>query len=176
MSLRSAIVTETDRLCLRAFEQADFERLYAMFNDPLVMRYYVGLKDRDATQGWLERAWRSYEEHGYGLWAVERKDTEEFLGQCGLTAVSIDGRSEIEVGYMFQSDCWGHGYATEAAAACRDLAFTAFGAESVISLIRPENLASRRVAQRLGFEIERETTYVGLRHLVYRGGNRAGPV
>ncbi len=79
----------------------------------------------------------------------------------------MEGEPALEVGYHFSRDHWGHGYATEAARACMGLAFHAFGAGKVISLIRPENLPSRRVAERNGMQIERQVVHYGLPHLVY---------
>ncbi len=73
----------------------------------------------------------------------------------------------MEVGYHFRRDQWGHGYATEAARACMGLAFHTFGAGKVISLIRPENVPSRRVAERNGMTLERQVMHYGLPHLVY---------
>ncbi len=79
----------------------------------------------------------------------------------------IDGRPELEVGYHLRRDQWGHGYATEAAQVCIRYAFLSLGAAKVISLIRAENLPSRRVAERNGMQVEREVMHSGLPHLVY---------
>ena len=89
------------------------------------------------------------------------------IGDCGIIKQDIEGEVAMEVGYHFRRDQWGHGYATEAARACMGLAFQRFGAEKVISLIRPENMPSRRVAERNGMRLERQVVHYGLPHLVY---------
>ncbi len=81
--------------------------------------------------------------------------------------LEVDGTKEIEVGYALARHAQGHGIATEAARACMNYAFTTLGEERIISLIRPENLPSRRVAERNGMAVEKETDFLGLPHLVY---------
>ncbi len=166
-SMRQPII-RTARLALREFAPSDFDELYAMFNDPLVMRYYPAHKNRLETQMWLDRAATSYEKNGHGMWAVEFNDTSLFAGQCGLVSQVIDGVSEVEIGYLFKSCYWHHGYATEAAIACREHGFQTLGRDSLISLIRPENMPSRRVAERVGMTIEKKTLHHNIEHFVYR--------
>jgi RimJ/RimL family protein N-acetyltransferase len=165
----SAVILETERLRLRELRQSDFDELYAMFNDPLVMRYYPSTRDERATQQWID--WmveERYPRHGHGLWAVERKADGEFLGQCGLLLQEVDGADEVEIGYLFKSAQWHKGYATEAARACKEYAFTALGCPYVISLIRPVNMPSRAVAERNGMSVWKTTTFKGFESLVYR--------
>ncbi len=95
------------------------------------------------------------------------KATGDVIGDCGLVIQEIDGGPELEVGYHLRRDQWGHGYATEAAHGCMQYAFRTLGAAKVISLIQPENLPSRRVAERNGMQVERQVTHFGLPHLVY---------
>ena len=163
-----SMILETERLRLRALQQSDFAELLAMLNDPLVMRYYPSTLDEGATQVWIDRVLQSYAERQYGLWVVERKSSGEFVGQCGLLLQEVDGLAEIEVAYLFKSAHWHQGYATEAARACRDYAFSKLGASTVISLIRPANLPSRAVAERNGMTVEKTTIFRGLEALIYR--------
>ena len=162
-------IVETQRLRLRELRQSDFGELYAMFNDPLVMRYYPSTRDERATQEWID--WmihERYAKHGYGLWAVERKEDGAFVGQCGLLLQQVDGKDEVEIGYLFKSSQWHKGYATEAARACKEYAFTTLGCSHVISLIRAINVPSRAVAERNGMSVWKTTTFRGLEALVYR--------
>jgi RimJ/RimL family protein N-acetyltransferase len=115
----------------------------------------------------VERNLRRYDEHGYGLFAVTLKNRADVIGDCGVIHQLVDGEPELEVGYHFRRDHWGWGYATEAARACMVLAFDTLGAEKVISLIRPENVPSQRVACRNGMKVERQVMHYGLPHLVY---------
>jgi len=139
-----------------------------MFNDPLVMRYYPGLKDRSETAEWLAWQRESYARHGHGLWAVELRSSQEFVGQVGLLAQTVDGVGETEIGYLLKSAYWHKGYATEAAIACRDYGFNELGRSQLISLIRPANEASRAVAQRVGMVVWKIVMRRGIEHLVYR--------
>jgi RimJ/RimL family protein N-acetyltransferase len=161
-------IIETERLRLRKLRQSDFAELYAMFNDPLVMKHYPRMRDEKGTQEWIDLVLEDYAQRGHSFWAVERKSTGEFVGQCGLLLQNVDGVAEIEVGYLFKSAHWHRGYATEAARAVRDYAFTTLGCKSVISLIRPANLPSCRVAERNGMSIEKTTMFHGFEALVYR--------
>jgi RimJ/RimL family protein N-acetyltransferase len=95
------------------------------------------------------------------------KADRKFAGDCGLVHQQVDGATEVEVGYALARNYQGQGLATEAARACLDYAFSDLGLQRVISLIRPENLPSRRVAERNGMSVEKETIFVGLPHLVY---------
>ena len=162
------LILQTERLCLRELQQSDFDELYAMFNDPLVMRYYPRMRDAGGTQDWLDWAMASYRDPGYALWAVELAQTKEFVGQCGLINQEVDGQREVEIGYLFKSQHWHRGYATEAARAVKQLAFERLGCAYVISLIRPANGPSRAVAERNGMSVWKTTTFRELETLVYR--------
>ena len=95
------------------------------------------------------------------------KSSGEVVGDCGLTRQTVDGVDEIEIGYHVRRDLWGRGLAPEAAAACRDHGFERLGAERLISLIRPENLPSRRVAEKVGLSLWKEVVWGDLPHCVY---------
>jgi RimJ/RimL family protein N-acetyltransferase len=88
-------------------------------------------------------------------------------GSCGLIDQQVDGVTEIEAGWIFDRALWNRGLATEAGSASRDLAFGALGRTRLISLVRPENVASCRVAEKLGMTVEKETMHAELRHFVY---------
>jgi RimJ/RimL family protein N-acetyltransferase len=102
---------------------------------------------------------------GFGMWAVEERDTRRFVGRVGLH--QPDGWPGLEVGWMLDRATWGRGYATEAARAALDHAWHVLGADHVISLIAPENAASIRVAERLGETLEGTFDLDGLEVLVY---------
>jgi RimJ/RimL family protein N-acetyltransferase len=162
-----AAVIRTERLRLRRLEQRDFDELFAMFQDPLVMRYYPALKSRDETQAWLDWVFAAYASHGHGLFAVERESDDAFLGQCGLMPQVVDGEALIEIGYLFKSKHWHRGYAAESATGCRDYGFGELGLSKLISLVRPENKPSRAVAERAGMAAARTTTWKGIEHFIY---------
>lgn len=161
------LVLETSRLRLRRFRPEDADAVFAVIGDEAAMQYYPRKFSWEDAMAWVERNMRRYRENGHGLYAVTLKDRDELIGDTGIVRQAINGEPLLEVGYHFRRDQWGHGYATEAARACMDYAFRELGAEKVISLVRPENLPSRRVAERNGMQIEREVMHAKLLHLVY---------
>jgi [ribosomal protein S5]-alanine N-acetyltransferase len=161
------LVLETNRLRLRRFRESDVDAIFAIIGDDVAMQHYPRMFNRSDAEEWVERNLRRYIEHGYGLFAVTLKDSGELIGDCGMVKQHLEDETALEVGYHFRRDQWGHGYATEAARACMELAFRDYGAEKVISLIRPENAPSRRVAERNGMKLERQIIHYGLPHLVY---------
>ncbi len=116
---------------------------------------------------WIHWQLDLYQQTGAGLWIVEEKETKTFLGQCGLVPQHIDGKDEIEIGYLFARHAWGNGYATEAASACRDFAIHDLGQKRLISLIAPLNSPSIRVAERIGMTREKRILTWGKEIFVY---------
>jgi [ribosomal protein S5]-alanine N-acetyltransferase len=149
-------VLESDRMALRRMEMSDVDDLMGIFSDPVAMRYYPGTKSRQEVEEWVRWTLESYRDHGFGLWVALLKDSGKFAGQCGLTVQEVEGKEEVEIGYLFLREFWGRGLATEAARAARDHGFHALGYERLVSLIDPGNLPSRRVAERVGLKLEKE--------------------
>jgi RimJ/RimL family protein N-acetyltransferase len=163
----SGFQLETERLRLRPYTLDDLDALFEILGDPETMTYYPEPYSRDRTLGWIENNVRRYEVDGFGLWAMELRETGGFVGDCGPAVREVDGQREVEIGWHVNRAWWNRGLATEAARACAEYCFSALGLERVISLIRPENLPSRRVAEKIGMIIEREVDWHGYRHLVY---------
>jgi len=161
-------VLKTSRLILREFVPGDADALARVISDPETMRFYPSPFDRAEVEEWIARNIRRYRANGYGLWAVDLKATGEMIGDCGITLQEVDGEHLPEIGYHLRRDLWGQGLATEAALACRDYGFRVLEADLLISLIRPENVASGRVAERNGMKVWKDTVRVGLRHCVDR--------
>ncbi|MCI0353911.1 MAG: GNAT family N-acetyltransferase [Acidobacteria bacterium] len=160
-------VLETERLRLRQLVAEDVDSLFTIWGDGETMRYYPRPYSRSEVEELIERQRRRYREDGYGLWAVVLKGSGEVLGDCGLVRQEVEGKSEIEVGYHFRRDSWGHGYATEAARAAVEYGFRTFGPARIIALVRPENVPSRRVAERLGMKVDRQVTWAGMPHDIF---------
>ena len=161
------IVLETERLILRYLAPDDVDAVFAVIGDPETMKFYPQRFSRDDAVRWVTRSRERYRTDGYGLFAVVLKSTGEVIGNCGVVRQEVEGETLLEVGYHFRRDYWGCGYATEAAAGCMAYAFEHLKAEKVVSLILPENLPSRRVAERNGMTVERQATFHDLPHLVY---------
>jgi RimJ/RimL family protein N-acetyltransferase len=160
-------ILQTPRLVLREFTPGDADALAQVLSDPETMRYYPAPYDRAGIEQWIERNRRRYHDDDVGLWAMELKETHELIGDCGIILQQVDGERLYEIGYHLRRDFWGQGLATEAAAACRDWAFGNLKTTRVISLIRPENQPSRRVAERVGMTLWKEVNFRGLAHCVY---------
>ncbi|MEH7360006.1 GNAT family N-acetyltransferase [Priestia aryabhattai] len=149
-------VLETERMLLRLMREEDSDNLLQIFSDSEAMRYYPSTKDLEETRSWIRWTRKNYKEHGIGLWIAELRETNEFVGQCGLIPQEIEGELEIEIGYLFVRKHWGKGLATEAAAACKDYGFNQLGYNRLISTIDKNNEASKRVATRVGLHFEKE--------------------
>ncbi len=162
-------VLTTGRLKLRRYRPEDLEFLLPVLGDPVSMRYYPHAFSRDECMAWIERQLHRYQTDGFGLWAIELRETGTFVGDCGLTVQSVDRAREVEVGWHVHPDRQGQGIATEAGLGCRDHAFRTLGLTRLISLVRPENLASCRVAEKIGMRVEKVTRYgsEGWLHRVY---------
>lgn len=155
------VVCETSRLILRQFTMDDLELLVALHSDPEVSRFLGGVRTPEQSRQRLLEWIAEYKEYGYSKWAVVLRTTGELIGRCGLSLEEVEGTSDWELGWTFARGHWGHGYATEAAAAVRDYSFDRLGLPRLISLIRPGNSASVRVAERLGMAFQRLVEWNG---------------
>ena len=156
---------ETARLQLRPMRGDDFDALLHIFTDTKVMASFGGeLFTPAQMHGWLDRNLEHQAQFGYGLFSVIRKADGRLIGDCGLEQMAVDGHAAAELGYDFCSDAWSQGFATEAACAVRDYAFTELRLPRLISLIRVGNLASRRVAGKVGMQLMAEPDRYGIRY------------
>lgn len=144
------MILETERLYLRELVPSDFESLCKILKDKDTMYAYEGAFNDDEVQEWLDRQIARYKKWGFGLWAVVLKETNEMIGQCGLTMQPWKESEVLEIGYLFERSYWHRGFATEAAKACKEYAFETLNATEVCSIIRDTNFASQNVAIRNG--------------------------
>jgi [ribosomal protein S5]-alanine N-acetyltransferase len=160
-------IIETKRLLLREFTSEDVQALAHILSDSETMRFYPSPLDQIGVVDWIERNRLRYKKDGHGLWAMVLKLTDELVGDCGLTGQVVDGNREIEIGYHVRRDWWGQGLAPEAALACQDYGFRQLSVNRLISLIRPENLPSRRVAEKMGMSLWKQVIWRNLPHNVF---------
>lgn len=165
-------ILKTDRLILRKMTEADFPALCAIMQDEKVMYAYEHAFSDKEVKEWLDQQIKRYKADGFGLWAVISRETQTMIGQCGITMQEWDGREIPEIGYMFAKAFWHQGYATEAAAACKDYAFSHLEMESIYSIIRDTNTLSQNVARRNGMAVcgrQMKHYYnMDMPHLVFR--------
>lgn len=147
------MILETERLYLREMKQDDFQSLCKILQDADVMYAYEGAFNDAEVQDWLDRQISRYQKWNFGLWAVILKETDEMIGQCGLTMQPWKEEEVLEIGYLFERIHWHKGYATEAARACKKYAFEILKADEVCSIIRDTNVASQKVAVRNGMSV-----------------------
>jgi len=157
---------ETERLLLRPLAEGDLDEYAVMMADPAVVEF-LGTPPMDRADAWRHLALLL----GHGVlrgWtsnAVVEKATGRLLGRCGLW--QPEGWPGLEVGWTFARSSWGQGYATEAAAAWRDWAFTEVEADQLISVVHRDNVRSARVAERIGHRRLREIAVRGFPCILY---------
>jgi len=143
---------ETTRLRLRLFTPEDVPIMYRLCTDPDVIKYAdTPARDMDEARQRLQQGPLSdYKKYGYGRFAVELKETSNVIGFCGIKYLpEID---LPEVGFRYLKEYWGKGIGTEAARVCVDFARTDLKIKNLIALIMPENIASIKLAEKLGME------------------------
>lgn len=161
-------ILESQRFLFRELQEDDLPFVAMMLADPLVMQFYPSTYAMAGAREWLDRQMRRYRSHGYGKWLLLEKSTGQPVGQVGLAPQVVDEMEETEIGYLIQKAFWRRGYATEAATAVRDYAFQKLSKDHVISLIRPVNIPSQGVAEKIGMRPDRVTMFAGLEHIVFK--------
>jgi RimJ/RimL family protein N-acetyltransferase len=145
---------ETRRLLLRRWQSEDLD-LYARICADAEAMQYIGSGaplTREQSEAQISRFVRHWDEHGFGLWAVEHRTSGAFVGFVGLVHQDewTEGEHRTEVGWRLDPAYWGRGFATEGAVASVRYGFEELGLEQIISIIQPANAASRRVAEKAG--------------------------
>ena len=140
------MVIETERLYLREMTENDFEALNKVLADSDLMQHYPYTFDEARVRGWINRNIERYKIFGFGLWAVCLKETDEMIGDCGLTMQLINGQIKPEIGYHIRADKQRKGYAKEAASAVRDWTFNNTPFYIVYSYMIYTNVSSCKTA------------------------------
>lgn len=161
------VTLESDRLILRMLREDDFEQYSLMCTDPEVMRFLNNGKPLTPLEVWRQMAYFVGHWHfrGYGIWAVEEKASGNLVGRIGF--LDPIGWPGFELGWTLNRASWGKGYATEGARRALKYAFTELDRDHIISLIAPENIASIKVAERIGEKVEGATELMGHEVLIY---------
>jgi RimJ/RimL family protein N-acetyltransferase len=156
----------TKRLLLRAFEPGDLDPYATMNADPETMMHLGGPINKVATWRLMASLLGHWHLRGFGMWAAQDRATGEFLGRAGL--YEQHGWPGIEVAGSLKRTRWGTGLAIEAGEAVLDFAATVVNASDIISVIRPENTASIKAAERLGLTYHRKEVVGDVEQLIYR--------
>lgn len=151
-------ILETDRLILRHLIPEDLDSLFALYSDPEVRRYFpegtLTYEETKEELEWFQNGHPKYPQ--LGLWATIHKESNQFIGRCGLLPWIIDQRPEVEVAYMLAKAYWGQGLGTEAARAILHYGFEQLQYSRLICLIDRDNQASIKVARNIGMTFEKE--------------------
>jgi RimJ/RimL family protein N-acetyltransferase len=161
-------VIETPRLRLRHFVPEDLEVLALLMANPDFMRFSSGVFSWEETERFLfDRVIAPARAGWPSQFALVEREENRLIGYCGFFRQIVDDVNEIEIGYRLHPDYWNRGLATEAARAVRDYAFLELKLPRVISLIHPDNHASRRVTEKNGLTLEKKTIFRGYPTLVF---------
>jgi ribosomal-protein-alanine N-acetyltransferase len=154
-----AIILETPRLILRHQVLADLDDLWALYQNPNIVRYIPDApRSREEAQEELEWHMHGHPRHPeLGLWATILKENGKFIGRCGLLPWDVDNVHEVEVAYTIAEDYWGQGLGSEAALGILNYGFETLKLSRLISLIEPENIGSQKVAVKMGMRLEKKT-------------------
>lgn len=142
----------TERLLLRRWRAEDREPFAALNADPPVMEHFPGPYSRAESDAAVDRIEAHFQQHGFGLWAVEIPDVAPFAGFVGLSIPRFEASFTpcVEIGWRLAADHWGRGYATEGARAALAFGFESLRLNEIVSYTVPENVRSRRVMEKLG--------------------------
>jgi len=149
-------------LRLRPFTPEDAPTMHQILDGPDVLKYFPGPQTVTEVQieRMISRILAHWQEHGYGLWAVEQRTTGALLGRCGLQLITET--DEVEIDFILDPGYWGQGFATEAGLASLNFGFAQLNLAEVVGIVHPENLASQRVLQKLGMQFAQATQYFGM--------------
>lgn len=161
------IELQTSRLLLRSFAHGDLDEMSVLMANKDFMRFALGVFSREQTGGFLEKVGGRDRDGLPSQFGVIFRGDEQLIGYCGVFPQIVDDVEEFEIGYRINPVYWGRGIATEAARAVRDHGFNDLQLPRLISLIHPENIASRRVAEKNGMTPEKETVFRGFPTIVF---------
>jgi RimJ/RimL family protein N-acetyltransferase len=153
-----ATILETNRLILRHEIIEDLDDLWALYCNPNITKY-IPDAPRSRSEAQEELEWHTNGHPKYpelGLWATIHKESGKFIGRCGLLPWTIEGQREVEMAYTIAQEYWGQGLASEAASGILEYGFEQLHLSRLICLIDPENIASQRVAEKIGMTLERK--------------------
>jgi ribosomal-protein-alanine N-acetyltransferase len=160
---------ETDRLQLLRPQPENLDELAALLADEAVGSWLGGAVDREGAQAALERDIGHWTTHRFGLWVMRDRGSGAYVGRGGLIHTIVGGAGAVEVGWAVVRERWGEGIATEMARTALAAASNDLELEEVVSIALPDNLASRRVMEKIGLRLDGDVVYRGLPHVLYSG-------
>ena len=165
--MTTGVQIETECLSLREITLDDANLIVELFCDSQTMDSYRGARTPPETQEWVEDVIALWREKGYGYWVLFLKGTDTFIGTAGLFDQEIDGKLEVEAGYVIQHQYWGQGFASEIAHACYDFALNRTDLDRVVTIIDPRNSAAVHLAEKYGLSFLKQSAKWGRTVHVY---------
>ena len=160
------VITTTNRLIVAKLDSCDTDLLYQLTSNHQVMEYFPKVLNYEETVKMINKILAQYDQYGYCFWKLILGN-DKFIGIAGLLHQEIEGNIETELSYRIVPDFWNQGYATEAVQACKEYAETVLNKQRLISIIHPENIASKCVAKKLGAQKKNVTIFLGTEHELY---------
>ncbi|MGH8109321.1 MAG: GNAT family N-acetyltransferase [Arenimonas sp.] len=155
------LVMQTERLNLRWLKDEDADFILDLLNQPSWLKFIGdrGVRNLDDARAYIHNGpLTMIEQHGFGLYMVERKSDAAAIGMCGL--LKRDTLDDVDIGFALHPDYWGKGYAMEAAQACMDYAKDQIGLDRLVAICLPENQSSIKLLRALGMQFENDL-YLG---------------
>jgi ribosomal-protein-alanine N-acetyltransferase len=152
----------TDRLCLRRFCRQDLDAYAKIMGDYDVGKWFPkgDRYTREEAKKSLDNILKHWDKHDFGIWAITDKEKSVLLGRCGLNLITET--AEVELDFVLAREFWGKGYATEAARAAIAYGFEILKLDKIIALAKPENIASRKVIEKIGMRYKKNAKYWGI--------------
>ena len=150
---------ETPRLRLRRFTMDDLDELYRIYSHPDLSKYIQNDKPLTwkQTKAAIKSMAENWEKYHFGVWAVIYKEHEKLIGHCGLKF--LENTLEVQIGYLLLKSYWGRGLGTEAASAVLKYGFEVANLPQIVAVAKPENIASRRVLEKVGLKYEKDAYF-----------------
>jgi diamine N-acetyltransferase len=164
----SLVSFDTKRLRAERLREDHFEFIHRMHRDGQVMAHLGGPRSHDQTSEYMRHNLAHWAQHGYGIWVLQERATGLLAGRGGLRNVVLAGKDEVEVAYGLMPEFWNKGLATEFVKAVVRIGFSQLRLSSLACVTQRDNTASLRVLKKTDFHFERDVTYKGKPHLLFR--------
>ncbi len=160
---KPVMIANTKRLFIRELEPKDIKEIYQIYKDPDIRQYIPDIDDYLEEEMKKQEAYikNVYSFYGYGMWGIFSKTSKKLIGKCGIENLEVDGKNEIVLSYLLDTNHWGYGYALECCRAVFTYAKEELDIKRIVAVIDKKNTRSQNTAKNLGMTIEKEIPYKG---------------